>query len=463
MSDLPAAGDRAARRARRLWAWLALAALAALALSAAALVVRSSGPVLLLVLELGVYLAVGLAAAWWALTTRKGWKRGLNVVLIALAAVLLVASLLAFSLWRAGGVAAVVLSALLYAMAARRALRPRGDLPATRSWPPEPGGAGPPARPWLLVNPRSGDGAAGRTGLVEAARARGIQVHLLAAGDDPAALARAAVAGGADALGVAGGDGSLGPVAAVAVEAGVPFVCVPAGTRNHFAHDLGLDRADPVAALDAFAGPGRRVDAAVVSGRMFLNNVSLGAYADIVADRRYRARKLGTARIVLRRTVRGEREPLAVVFQDPAGRRYQDVLVLMVSNNRYQAVRPSQLGARERLDEGVLQVSVLRARTGAALAGVAVRAVAGRATAGDGWALWDATALRVDTALRQVPAGVDGEATVLHPPLEFRVLPRALHVLLPPAPQRPAPVPHPFTRLALRRGWGLASGRAASL
>jgi len=140
----------------------------------------------------------------------------------------------------------------------------------------------------LLVNPRSGNGKAARVGLVEAARALGVRVHALAEGEDPGALARQAVTDGADAVGVAGGDGSLGLVAAVAVEADVPFVCVPSGTRNHFAGDLGLDRARPLAALEAFAGPERRIDVGVVGDRMFLNNVSLGAYADLVADPRYR-------------------------------------------------------------------------------------------------------------------------------------------------------------------------------
>jgi diacylglycerol kinase family enzyme len=283
----------------------------------------------------------------------------------------------------------------------------------------------------LLVNPRSGDGKAGRVGLVEAARARGVRVHLLAEGDDPGALARRAVVDGADAVGVAGGDGSLGVVAAVAVEADVPFVCVPSGTRNHFAGDLGLDRSDPVAALDAFAGPERRVDVGMVGDRMFMNNVSLGAYADLVADPRYRAGKLATAHAVLPASLRGERELLKVDLRDADGRRHPDVLVLLVAANRYELN-----GVRERLDGGQLQVSALRARTGAALAGLATTALArgGRPRrSGPGWAQWTTSSLRVDTALPELPAGVDGEAAVLATPLEFRLLPLALRVLVPPA------------------------------
>jgi diacylglycerol kinase family enzyme len=279
------------------------------------------------------------------------------------------------------------------------------------------------------VNPWSGDGKAGRVGLVEAARARGVRVVVLGEGDDPGALARQAIAAGADAVGVAGGDGSLGPVAAAAVEAEVPFVCVPSGTRNHFAGDLGLDRSDPVGTLEAFGGPERRIDVGMVGGRMFLNNVSLGAYADLVADPRYRAGRLATAHAVLPASLRGERELLQVDLRDADGRRHPDVLVLLVAANRY-----GLHGVRDRLDGGLLQVSALRARTGAALAGLATSALArGGRPLGGGWAQWTTTSLRVDAGVPELPAAVDGEAVLLATPLEFRLLPLALRVLVPPS------------------------------
>jgi Thiamine pyrophosphate enzyme, C-terminal TPP binding domain/Diacylglycerol kinase catalytic domain len=143
--------------------------------------------------------------------------------------------------------------------------------------------ADPPGRPVLFINPRSGDGKAARTGLAERAREAGIESVILAPGQDLAALARDAVTGGADALGMAGGDGSLAVVAAVAAAGGIPFVCIPAGTRNHFALDVGVDRHDVTGALDAFTGGvERRIDTAEVNGRMFLNTVSLGIYGDAV-------------------------------------------------------------------------------------------------------------------------------------------------------------------------------------
>ena len=433
-----------------------MAALAGLALLAAGLVqvvVGSRGQIFWQLVATALSVAVVAATAWWAFTTRRVWKRWLNIVIAALAAANIVVGFLEFGFRQATGALAIVTGALLYATATPRALR------TTPGPVPRPGAAGP-AAPWLLVNPRSGGGKAGRVGLVEAARGLGFSVHVLEAGDDPGALARAAVAGGADAVGVAGGDGSMGLVAAVAVEAGVPFVCVPSGTRNHFAGDLGLDRGDPLAALAAVAGPERRVDVAMVGDRMFVNNVSLGAYADLVADPRYRAGKLATAHAVLPASLRGERELLRVDLRDADGRQHPDVLVLLVACNPY-----ALNGVRERMDGGLLQVSALRARTGAALAGLATRALArgGRAPAGTGWAQWTTTVLRVEAPLPRLPAGIDGEAATLAAPLEFRVLPRALRVLVPPdlASRAPRPRLHRWStvRGLLRVAAGSGGGR----
>jgi diacylglycerol kinase family enzyme len=430
----------AGRATLRWWAVAALAGLALLAAGLVQVVVGSRGQFLHLLVGTVLSVAVMAATAWWAFTTRRLWKRWLNIAIATLAVTNIVLGFLEFGFRQATGALAIVTGALLYATATPRALWTTRStpIPGRRRSPtggPGSGGSGSgaptnPASPWLLVNPRSGDGKAGRVGLVEAARGLGISVRVLEAGDDPGALARAAVAGGADAVGVAGGDGSMGLVAAVAVEAGVPFVCVPSGTRNHFAGDLGLDRGDPLAALAAFGGTERRVDVAMVGDRMFVNNVSLGAYADLVADPRYRAGKLATAHAVLPASLRGERELLRVDLRDAAGREHPDVLVLLVACNPYELS-----GVRERMDGGLLQVSALRARTGAALAGLATRALArgGRVPGGTGWAQWTTTVLRVEAPLPRLPAGIDGEAATLAAPLEFRVLPKALRVLVPPA------------------------------
>src|SRR4029079_13957037 len=158
---------------------------------------------------------------------------------------------------------------------------------------PTPGVPVPAAtRPVLIMNLMSGGGKAQECQLEDECRARGIEPVVLQPGDDLAQLAEAAVASGADVIGMAGGDGSQGLVASVASRRGVAHVVVPAGTRNHFALDLGLDRDDVVGALDAF-GPAveRRIDLAEVNGRVFVNNVSLGVYGEITQSEEYRDAK----------------------------------------------------------------------------------------------------------------------------------------------------------------------------
>ena len=217
--------------------------------------------------------------------------------------------------------------------------------------------ADPAQQPVLFVNPRSGGGKAARAGLAERARERGIEVIVLRPDDDSRTLVDDAVARGADALGMAGGDGSLAVVAAAAVAHGRSFVCIPAGTRNHFALDLGVDRNDLLGSLDAFTtGVERRIDVAEVNGRLFLNNVSLGIYGDAVRQPTYRDAKartlLATAAHVLGPS--GAAADLQLV--DDRGRTYRNPAVVLVSNNPYSLKPPGATGARPTLSSGQLGV-----------------------------------------------------------------------------------------------------------
>jgi diacylglycerol kinase family enzyme len=257
---------------------------------------------------------------------------------------------------------------------------------------------------FLLVNPRAGDGRQGAEQLVAAARKRGVKPHLLSEGENPAEVARTAEA---DALGIAGGDGSLAAVADVALERGLPFVCVPFGTRNHFARDLGLDRADPLGALDAFGGRERRIDVGRAGGRLFLNNVSLGLYAQLVRRREHhRRRREAFARLRAWLILLTHGEPLGITIDG----RPQEAHLVIVGNNSY-VLEPPSLGARTRLDEGLLSLYVVR---------------------GDGVDERKGERFVVDAAAGRLDAAVDGQPDVLETPVEFRIEPRALRVLVPP-------------------------------
>ena len=177
----------------------------------------------------------------------------------------------------------------------------------------------PPSRPFVIMNPRSGGGKVPKFGLQAKAEALGAEVALLEGpGEvDVVALARRAVAGGADLLGVAGGDGTQALVAGVAAEHGIPFMVISAGTRNHFALDLGLDREDPTTCLDALTdGVELHVDLGLIGDRTFVNNASFGAYAEIVQSPAYRDDKTGTTLRMLPELLSGHEGPRLRVVID---------------------------------------------------------------------------------------------------------------------------------------------------
>ena len=170
---------------------------------------------------------------------------------------------------------------------------------------------------------------------------------------------RDAVAGGADGLAMAGGDGSQAVVASIAAELDLPYACIPAGTRNHFALDLGVDRDDVVGALDAFVDGGeRRVDLAEVNGRVFVNNVSLGLYADAVQRTGYRDAKLRTILDTVPEVLGPEGTGLDLRWTGPGGHEHGAGAAILVSNNRYRLGRAVGSGTRPRIDDGLLGITV---------------------------------------------------------------------------------------------------------
>jgi diacylglycerol kinase family enzyme len=317
---------------------------------------------------------------------------------------------------------------------------------AALAWVHQPAGrlVGRAKHPVLIVNPRSGDGAAERAGLVDEARARGIKVIELGPDDDLAKLARHAVHRGADCLGMAGGDGSLAVVASQAIRHDIPFVCVPAGTRNHFALDLGLDRSDPVAALDSFGDAvQRRIDTATVNERLFLNNVSIGAYGEVVASEEYRENKVGVTLDRIPDLIGPEAEPLDLRFTDADGERHESAVVIHVSNNAYD-LGPLGFGSRPSMDDGALGVVVV------------VQTPDGKRPR---VMQWQAPEFTVDSGA-PIASGVDGEAVELPAPLRFAIHSDQLRVRMPrgvagvsPAAKRP-----PLTVRTLQRLWDVARG-----
>ena len=385
---------------------------------------------------------IALASGWFGLLRRGGARLlGFGVALVALIApaVLLVAD--------GDHVVEGVLIAvglILTVGAARAAFRVRVRLaPAPR-----------PQRAVLFYNPKSGGGKAERFAVADEALSRGIEPIELTRGADLEELARRAAGDGADALAMAGGDGSQAIVAAVASELDLPYACVPAGTRNHFALDLGVDRDDVVGALNAFVEGGeRRVDLAEVNGRVFVNNVSLGIYAEAVQRAGYREAKLRTLLDTVPDVLGPEGTGLDLSWRGPAGHEQHAGAAVLISNNRYRLGKAVGSGTRPRIDDGLLGITVASAP----------------ADSGPGrvpqppWREWSAPDFQVDSN-SAVPAGIDGEAVTLEAPLRFRSRPGALRVRI--ARAHPGASPSAAVPEGLWKGLaelaGIAAGRAPS-
>ncbi len=435
------------------------ARLAALSALAAALLAVAVFVATLFTSPVGVAAAVGAlvvagGCAWIALT-RSGPARKLALLAVTVA---VAAAIAALYLGGAGrGILAFVVALGLFTVASRsvrRRTRPGRRAPGPR--PPRSGGRAS-RRAVLLMNPKSGGGKVEHFHLAEEARMRGIEPIELGPGDDLRSLATDAV-DGARAIGMAGGDGSQALVAAVAMAHSVPYVCVPAGTRNHLALDLGLDRADVVAALDGFTdGVERQIDVGLVNGSLFVNNVSLGAYAEIVRSDDYRDAKLQTMERMLPEMLRPDAQPLDLRFTDGEGRHHETAQLVMVSNNPYRLDRLAGAGSRPRLDTGVLGILAVEIGSATAAAALFALEAVGRARDFGGWLEWAAATFTVDSQ-EQVAAGIDGESVLLDSPLRFEIVPRGLTVLVPPSAVglSPAALAPGLSRSTVKELWGEA-------
>ncbi|MHB1595140.1 MAG: diacylglycerol/lipid kinase family protein [Streptosporangiaceae bacterium] len=467
----PVAADQRPSLSERLGAAVALAALAGALLLIGLQVALRIGAVILALAGL-----LGLVTTCWYAVSRRGVVRLIALVTAGVALAALIAGLvLAVVRWwmpvAVAGLAVLSVASARHALRRTpRALRSGGRHRARgaagrraranpgRAAGPDPGpgpgaavpsaagpgpglGAGGPGRPRpvLILNLRSGGGKARRFRLEQECAVRGIRPVVLHPGDDLTGLAEEAAAAGAPAIGMAGGDGSQAAVAGVAARHGIPFVCVPVGTRNHFALDLGLDRSDVLGALDAYEDRVTRViDLAEVNGRAFVNNCSLGLYAKVVQSPQYREAKLRTMAGLLPDLIGPAATPLDLRFSGPDGADFRTAHLILVSNNPYQLAHPGGRGTRQHLDTGRLGVVTAQVADAAEARRFMVLELAGQVARFPGWQEWSTDRFVVESA-GPVEVGADGEALVLRPPLVFRARPAALRVWLPRSAVRLSP------------------------
>jgi diacylglycerol kinase family enzyme len=325
-----------------------------------------------------------------------------------------------------GYVIGMIAADLLATMFALRALRVHPYRPEART-------TRPPTKAFILMNPKSGGGKVRTFNLDGEARAMGAQVSYLEPGIDVVGTLERAVKDGADLLGAAGGDGTQAMVAEVAAKHDLPILCIPAGTRNHFALDLGLDRDDPSLALRALGDEGEEVliDLGRVGDRPFVNNVSLGVYAEIVARPEYRDAKIQTALEVLPDVTKpGASSGLTV---EASGReKVVDPQVVQVSNNPYaRPEEPAPSGTRPRLDTGALGIELVAYKDAGELRQTVGHATRGTLARAKAYHSWTSERVMVTSNDGVVPAGVDGEYVELPSPLEISIRPRALRIRVP--------------------------------
>ena len=399
--------------------WLARSAFA-LMLAAVAVLVGFAGLGGVAVVIIGVIGACLLVAGAYMFLAHRGVLRWTGATVVVLTPV---AMLVLFALHNLIWVALV--SAALVALAvgaARRALTPPAADPGMpfREVPP-------PKRAFLIMNPRSGGGKVAKFGLKEKAEALGAEVALLEGPGvvDVAALARQAVAAGADLLGVAGGDGTQALVAGIAAEHDLPFLVISAGTRNHFAMDLGLDRENPAACLDALAGDGveQRIDLGIIGDRTFVNNASFGAYAEIVESPAYRDDKRGVTLQMLPQILNGHKG--AKLSARAGDATITGPQALLVSNNPYEGGDIAGLSRRARLDAGTLGVVAVTVNS-ALQAATLLRGARGR-----GLTTLTADEVVVDADVPEIPVGIDGETVMMPAPVRCAIRPQALRVRVP--------------------------------
>ena len=430
--------------------WLARGAFAAW-IAALVVLIATEGAIGLTLLVVGlVGAAAVLVGGYWFLAKRGiGRWLGLAVAIVAIVAVLVI------FMWQDALIVAIVTVALvaLGGAAARAALHHKDPdwMPTVRTPPP--------LRPFIVMNPRSGGGKVVKFDLQRKATELGAEVVLLDGPGhvDVAAIVLDAVDRGADLLGVAGGDGTQALVAGICAEHDLPLLVISAGTRNHFALDLGLDREDPSTCLAALTdGEEVRVDLGLIGDRPFVNNASFGAYAEIVQSPEYRDNKNKTILAMLPDLLDPNQGSRLTVRT--GARSLTDQQAVLISNNPYGSGRLRDMGRRERIDQGVLGIVAGHIASAGEAAALLRRAQFRTVTnlIGDGDVVIDVDRSGDGSGPAEIPVGVDGEALLVPAPVRCSVRPRALRVRLP--RERPGvpvlPDPIDFRRLS-----ALALGR----
>ena len=293
----------------------------------------------------------------------------------------------------------------------------------------------------VIINGGAGNGHddAAASDLRKKFRAHGCEaeVTLAKSGDDMIAAARKAIADGKQVVVAGGGDGTINAVASVMAGSGVDFGVLPLGTLNHFAKDVGIPLELDEAVRNIAEGRRIAVDVGEVNDRIFLNNSSLGLYPDIVRDREKQQHRLGrgkwpaaawAALAALRRF------PFLDVGVGVDGKQHaRRTPFVFIGNNEY-IMQGLSIGARERLDAGVLSLYVAQRPGRLGLVRFAWRALWGHLAQERDFDVMLSEQFDIATRHRRLRVATDGEVTLMATPLRYRIRPQALSVIVPQHP-----------------------------
>jgi len=288
-----------------------------------------------------------------------------------------------------------------------------------------------------LVNEASGSASDDSLdGVANALRTAGVAAEVeLVRPHQIASRAKAAIKAGAQLVIAAGGDGTMSAVAGALVGTNVPLGILPLGTLNHLARDLGipfdLDAASAVIAV----GHQRRIDVARLNDRLFVNNSAVGLYPLFVADRESQQRRLGRSKRLsmfvagLRTLARFHHHRLSLTVNGGHSETIETPL-LFVGNNDYR-LDLGGAGKRDSISDARLCVIMMRRMGRAGFFAAMLRALAGRSRPGDMIKLDDVQTLHVASRRSSLTVSTDGETYRLTPPLDYRIEPAALRVIVP--------------------------------
>ncbi len=290
----------------------------------------------------------------------------------------------------------------------------------------------------VIVNSGSGSVSPEETRrlLEEAFDAQNLEanIHIAENGGEIADLARALAEGDARIIIAGGGDGTISAVAAEVMKAGKTLGVLPLGTLNNFSKDLRIPQTVPDAVRIIAENNVKQIDIGEVNGQTFVNNSSIGLYPRIVRKRVVQQERLGRGKWaaaawaawkVLRFSsllkVKLQLENMEFLRKTP---------FVFVGNNAYE-MDFFNIGRRARLDEGKLSVYFLRRGGRWGIIMLILRTVFGRLRQAKDFEEIDTEEITIQTRKKWLLVAFDGEIATMKTPLSYRIIPKALNVIVP--------------------------------